>query len=273
MSGDWRMNGVTVPEGYETVPHQVAGHMFQDGKIGMLRVRGDTNGRVLKPVQCPPKGQRELDFYKAVFDHPSPSPGLLSFRPWLPKFDGIVDLPNKQRYMRLEDLAAPFESANVMDVKIGRRCWDNCATEEKIHAELTKYPLQATLGYRVGGLRLYNEEKDSFTFYSKSHCLSLDKREVTGVLQKFFGTCREDLQDVLTQLGELLSLFEEQQDVHFFSSSLLIIRECCSMSQRRACVRMIDFAHAFILSDEESSSDDNYLYGLRNLISDLSELL
>ena len=262
--------GPCVPDGYEAVPHQVAGHMHKDGKEGMLRLCGDSSGKILKPIQNPPKGQREVDFYKAVFEQPSPSAALLAFRQWMPRFDGVVDLPNQQSYLRLDDQAAPYKCACVMDIKIGRRTWDNCAAPEKIQAELAKYPLQSTLGYRIGGMRLYSNETDSYTSYSKSHCLSLDEQRVSLALHTFFSECKEDVSTVLAQLHELLALFEQQKEVHFYSSSLLVIRECHTDAQCRALVRMIDFAHAYILPEEEACVDDNYLFGLRNLITALS---
>ena len=47
------------------------------------------DGSVLKPVQPPPRGQRELAFYKKLFEPSCDDPVLMTLRPFLPKFLGI----------------------------------------------------------------------------------------------------------------------------------------------------------------------------------------
>ena len=46
--------------------HQVAGHFYGKGrtKLGLLQT---TDGLVLKPVQSPPRGEREHNFFKRIF--------------------------------------------------------------------------------------------------------------------------------------------------------------------------------------------------------------
>ena len=257
-----------VPDGYEPLPYQVAGHLYTNGKVGMLRPCGDDDGKLLKPIQLPPKGQRELDFYLAVFTYPSPSSVQLAFRQWVPRFDGIVSLSNQKGYLCLEDLVAPYTNASVADIKIGRRCWDDHASPEKVRSETRKFPLQSTLGYRIAGMRLYNRENDEYVTYSKRLCLTFDELGVHNELENFFDGSTDDVSEVLAQLHELLALFEKQKEVHFFSSSLLLIRECASNApQCRASVHMIDFAHTYFLPDKQPHIDDNYLFGLRNLVS------
>lgn len=46
------------------------------------------DGTILKPVQPPPRGQCELDFYSKVFDENTKDPVLLTIRPFLPRFYG-----------------------------------------------------------------------------------------------------------------------------------------------------------------------------------------
>lgn len=47
------------------------------------------DGSVLKPIQPPPRGEREVAFYKKLFDSSCDDPVLLTLRPFLPKFLGI----------------------------------------------------------------------------------------------------------------------------------------------------------------------------------------
>ena len=47
------------------------------------------DGSVLKPVQPPPRGEREVAFYKKLFEPSCDDPVLITLRPFLPKFLGI----------------------------------------------------------------------------------------------------------------------------------------------------------------------------------------
>ena len=49
------------------------------------------DGTILKHVQCPPKGQRELDFYENVFNKDSTDEVLLELRLLVPKYHGLVE--------------------------------------------------------------------------------------------------------------------------------------------------------------------------------------
>ena len=47
---------------------------------------------VLKPVQRPPKGEREISFYEAVFDKAEERNEVLQLRRFLPQYFGVVEL-------------------------------------------------------------------------------------------------------------------------------------------------------------------------------------
>ena len=74
----------------------------------------------------------------------------------------------------------------------------------------------------------------------------------------------------------LCAWFEEQRCLRFFASSLLVLYESAADTHDTYCqvdVRMIDFAHTYWSSpEEEGCVDENYLCGLRNLISALGQL-
>ena len=57
---------ISLPQNCCPLSHQVAGHFFGKGrtKLGLLQTN---DGFILKPVQSPPTGQREHDFYKHIF--------------------------------------------------------------------------------------------------------------------------------------------------------------------------------------------------------------
>ena len=47
-----------------------------------------------------------------------------------------------------------FHKPCIMDVKVGRRVWDDFANSDKIDKEKRKYPLQEIIGFRVTGMRV-----------------------------------------------------------------------------------------------------------------------
>jgi 1D-myo-inositol-tetrakisphosphate 5-kinase/inositol-polyphosphate multikinase len=55
-----------LPHNCMPLAHQVAGHFFGKGKtkLGLLQ---SNDGFVLKPVQSPPRGEREHTFFKRLF--------------------------------------------------------------------------------------------------------------------------------------------------------------------------------------------------------------
>ena len=55
-------------------------------------LRLSVDGCVLKPVQRPPKGEREVVFYEAVFNKDEKRQEILELRRFLPHYHGIVEL-------------------------------------------------------------------------------------------------------------------------------------------------------------------------------------
>ena len=50
------------------------------------------DGCVLKPVQRPPKGEREVVFYETIFDEKEKREEILQLRRFLPHYHGVVEL-------------------------------------------------------------------------------------------------------------------------------------------------------------------------------------
>jgi len=50
------------------------------------------DGCVLKPVQRPPKGEREVVFYETIFDEKEKREEILQLRRFLPHYYGVVEL-------------------------------------------------------------------------------------------------------------------------------------------------------------------------------------
>ena len=56
--------------------------------------------------------------------------------------------------MKLEDITHRFRRPCIMDVKLGRRVWDDFAEQDKIDREKKKYPAQEIIGFRIIGMRV-----------------------------------------------------------------------------------------------------------------------
>lgn len=55
-----------------------------------LKVTAD--GCILKPVQRPPKGEREVVFYETIFNKKEEREEILQLRRFLPHYYGVVEL-------------------------------------------------------------------------------------------------------------------------------------------------------------------------------------
>ena len=65
-----------------------------------------------------------------------------------------LTVPPPAEYLVLEDLTASFSKPSILDLKLGKRVWDDFADQEKIDRELKKYPAQESLGFRIIGMRV-----------------------------------------------------------------------------------------------------------------------
>ena len=125
-----------------------------DGHRAILK-RDD--GKILKPVQPPPKGPREAKFYVDI--NRSLHPADQAIKQHIPKFFGIeqVGFVNgvtvTEEFLVLEDLTEGFELPSVMDVKIGKKTWGPDASQAKILQESAKYVgTKGPFGYSVLGM-------------------------------------------------------------------------------------------------------------------------
>ena len=58
------------------------------------------------------------------------------------------------KYIKLEDIVSKFRKPCIMDLKMGRRVWDDYAQQDKIDREMKKYPYQEVIGFRIIGMRV-----------------------------------------------------------------------------------------------------------------------
>ncbi|KAJ8318002.1 hypothetical protein KUTeg_003093 [Tegillarca granosa] len=315
-----------LPPGTKPLANQVAGHKYGEGKskLGCLQ---HIDGTILKPVQYPPKGQREVDFYQTVFNNENTEEILQQLRCHVPQFFGIFESAEnpKIKYLKLENLMYKFSQPCVLDIKMGKVTYDPEAPPEKIALELAKFPPAINLGYQFSGMQVFNPEQKKIVKYDKYYCKKLT--EDTIIKQgfgKFFmidsNFKRSLIKVVIRKLKSMKDWFLKQRKYAFYASSILMVydgdkkqEEDCEMDYKsydgiqdnvghiadnertvngtansenertnvsakmdeeiivdeNIEVKMIDFTHVFHSSEE----DQNYLFGLENLIHHLEILL
>ncbi|KAK9964137.1 hypothetical protein ABG768_005335 [Culter alburnus] len=325
--------------------HQVAGHKCGINNTGVLQ---HPDGTILKQLQPPPRGPREMHFYTQVYAKDCTDTRLLDLQQHLPKFYGTWaprESPN-ELYLKLEDVTKRFSRPCIMDVKIGKRSYDPFASQEKRKEQISKYPLMEEIGFLLLGMRVYQIDSDSYITHDQFYGRSLGKDTIKNGLTRFFHN-GQDLQRhavslIISKIRSILRWFESQTQLHFYASSLLLVYEgsphtfngwkhkraekgrehqqgepqsncnkprealsvqgslthshpyCHERNANGMCVgsveveheeigmgdkkqfgqeavevKMIDFAHVF----PSNSPDEGYMFGLRNLLSTLEEIL
>ncbi|KAM6951587.1 inositol polyphosphate multikinase [Aplochiton taeniatus] len=208
--------------------HQVAGHRYGVDKVGILQ---HPDGTVLKQLQPPPRGPRELQFYSTVYAGDCCDPCLLELQNYLPKYLGTWSSPEKPNdlYLKLEDVTRRFRKPCIMDVKIGQQSYDPFASKEKREQETRKYPLLEEIGFLVLGMRVYKQESNGYVTHDSHYGRGLNKETVKDGLSKFFhnGCClRKDVVLAsMLKIQRILRWFSSQRQFTFYASSLLFVYE------------------------------------------------
>ncbi|KAI3365328.1 hypothetical protein L3Q82_010420 [Scortum barcoo] len=208
--------------------HQVAGHKYGVDKVGILQ---HPDGTVLKQLQPPPRGPREMQFYSMVYAEDCCDPCLLELQSHLPKYYGTWSSPDSPSdlYVKLEDVTRRFVKPCIMDVKLGQRSYDPFASQEKREQQIRKYPLMEEIGFLVLGMRVYKVCSDTFDSYDQHYGRGLVKETIKDGLAKFFHngiSLRKDAVSAsICRVQRILRWFESQQQLAFYASSLLFVYE------------------------------------------------
>ncbi|KAM9837732.1 inositol polyphosphate multikinase [Aulostomus maculatus] len=208
--------------------HQVAGHKYGVDKVGILQ---HPDGTVLKQLQPPPRGPREMQFYSLVYAEDCCDPCLLELQNHLPKYYGTWSSPDTPNdlYLKLEDVTRRFVKPCIMDVKLGQRSYDPFASQEKREQQIKKYPLMEEIGFLVLGMRVYKLCSDTFDTYDQHYGRGLVKDTIKDGLAKFFnnGVClrKDAVSASIHRVQHILRWFESQSQLVFYASSLLFVYE------------------------------------------------
>jgi len=252
---------------------QIAGHgSCNDGQRGMLM---HESGFVLKPVQVPPKGSREVNFYQNIST--STIETDRQFKALTAKFFGTesVKLSNGENseYLVLENLTQGFEKPCVMDVKIGAVTYGPDASEAKKGKEAQSYAgTKIPFGFSVLGIISHSSK--GFSRLTKAFGRSLSESNIDDVLDNFLNIGDKHSKIIarcfLEKLDEFLDFFSTQTTYHVYASSLLFVYDYAALEAENHNIRnpvrlkLIDFAHVF---PGHGELDQNFLFGLRNLSS------
>ena len=193
------------------------------------------------------------------------------------KFYGVKTV-NGYDYLELDRIGSKIFTKNIInnmhntynttniistaDIKIGKVTYDPLASEAK-KSRSNKWECLPVLGYQYLGIKR-NDEK----LIDKSFCRGLKIDEIYKVHEQFLPevkcersleTRQKVVEKILVKIDAIIEWFDEQKSLQFYGSSLLVIynSETCE-----AEVKMIDFAHVFY---EAGKTDENYLFGIRNL--------
>ena len=135
-----------------------------DGHRAILK-RED--GKILKPIQPPPKGPRETNFYVNI--KRSLHPVDIAIRSHIPNFFGVeqIGFTNgvtiTEDFLVLADITEGFKLPSVMDVKVGTQTWGPDATEAKIAQESAKYVgTKGPFGFSILGMIVHALDSGTF---------------------------------------------------------------------------------------------------------------
>jgi len=202
-------------------------------------------------------------------------------------------------HLVLEDLTRGYCAPCVIDIKMGQQTYEPTASAFKKQREVLKCPYQATTGYRITGMKVFDVRTQTYHCKEKQYGRSLAPDQLCDALTLFFHNGvhvrRDVVLSVIQQLEQILVWLQCQNRLHFYCSSLLIIYDgapavdtgggrtsdvppCMLPLQAHSSsgatdlvrVKMIDFAHTL---PSPGGIDLGYILGLRNLISNLYEVM
>jgi len=262
-------------ESSEVIPleTQIAGHgSCNDGKRGLLR---HGSGLVLKPVQAPPKGRREVAFYQKLST--SSNETDIQFKSLTAKYFGTKSVTLSSgdviEYLVLENLTQRMTKPCVMDVKIGAITYGPDASNAKREKEAKSYSgTKIPLGFSVLGIISYPQNE--MRRLTKAFGQSLQKDSINQVLENFL--CLDShLAKLISlvfieKLEGFLELFTKQTTYHMYASSLLFVYDYDKLNSKLfdikdfITLKLIDFAHVF---PAKGKIDENFVNGLENILN------
>ncbi|KAF8375868.1 ipmk-1 [Pristionchus pacificus] len=258
------------PSGFEWFADQIAGHLpsIVKRQIGIVKRPGSTV--IHKPCQKGSRGEREVNAYHTILRNDEGDENTRRdtkiLRNFVPRFHGVEIMEvdgEEHEFLVLDDITINYRLPVILDIKMGLVTYDPLASEEKRISEVTKYPPQSTLGFRISGYRMHTPE--GVLTRDKEWGKSFDEKNVHLALGEYLSAkpLREVVPQFVQKLQEISSWFEVQRLLHFYSSSLLLIYEADSSLPPSIDIKLIDFSHTY---PSEGKPDSNYIPGLTKLL-------
>ncbi|PNS18644.1 Inositol polyphosphate multikinase [Sphaceloma murrayae] len=146
----------------------------------------------------------------------------------------------------LQNVAAGFVKPNILDVKLGKRLWDDDAPEAK-RQKLDKVAEETTsgsMGFRVAGMKVWR--RNEYQTYDKFYGRGLNPGNVKQAFQEFFDHTGNDpdnqsFADIYPGALEAVQDIENvisQQESRMYSASLLFVYEGDREARRKAIEAM-----------------------------------
>eukprot|EP00756_Hemistasia_phaeocysticola_P037056 Hpha_TRINITY_DN16676_c1_g4::TRINITY_DN16676_c1_g4_i1::g.182840::m.182840/K07756/IP6K, IHPK; inositol-hexakisphosphate 5-kinase len=181
-------------------------------------------------------------------------------------------------FILLRDLTYGFHRPCILDIKMGVRNYGLGCTSTKRASKKrkTRETTSATLGIRLHGMKKWDSGRGEYVSMDKFRGRGLQHDTLLHTLRDFFSDQGElinpALNRILQRLEKLVSVFEQQEQFHFYTSSLLLFYDMGNPAET-ADVCMIDFAYTYpvneVLRAEPRKGiprrDEGYLLGLHNL--------
>lgn len=179
-------------------------------------------------------------------------------------------------YLLLQDITYGYKRPCLLDIKLGTRCHGDDAKPSKAASQISKCnaTTSASIGVRICGIKTYQPHLKVYREMHKYEGRKITRDNIAEWLANYFHNglqLRSDIVDgFIGRMQELLAVVEREEVYRIYSSSLLFVYEGSLKRPPKWDVKMIDFAHTYLLDGLEQ--DDGYRFGLKHLIRLLEEV-
>lgn len=186
----------------------------------------------------------------------------------------------------MADIGFGIIEPSVIDMKMGRTTHDPEADEAKMTRQKLKYPPCENTGFQLMGMRIKERAEGKFKRFDKYFGRSRREEDLIHCLGLFFqynyidNHQKRAIAEIIKKLNDIKQWFSVQTTYHFFAASILTIYETNleeisknaneDVIRDMVRVKLVDLAHVF---PANGKIDDNFLFGLNNLIEYHERLL